>query len=80
MTGLRTALLFLALWLFFLGMGQGVESYCEIQGGFQRDVPEIMCSPITGRTLPPVGIYWSDSRAWAQDDWWHRGSDEHSLP
>jgi len=50
--GLRTALLFLAFWLFLLGMGQGLENYAAMQAGFQRELPQTMCSPITGRSLP----------------------------
>ena len=52
MTSLRTALLFVALWLLLLGMGQGLENYAAMQGGFQRELPKTICSPITGREIP----------------------------
>lgn len=59
MTGLRIALLFLGFWILLGALGQGIENYCEIQGGFHRELPQTMCSPITGRTLP-VPSWWAE--------------------
>lgn len=56
--GLRTALLFVALWLFLLGMGQGLENYRDMQSGFQRELPVKVCSPTTGREIP-VPSWWA---------------------
>ncbi len=59
MIGLRTALLFLAFWLLLGAMGQGIENYRDMQSGFQRELPQVVCSPITGRTLP-VPSWWAE--------------------
>lgn len=57
--GWIVAVAFLAFWLFLLGMGQGLENYAAMQAGFQRELPQTMCSPITGRTLP-VPSWWAE--------------------
>ena len=52
---------FLAFWALLGALGQGLENYRDMQGGFQRDVPVTVCCPITGRTLPVPDL-------WAQYD------------
>ena len=52
MTGLRVALYFLAFYLLLVALGQGLENYSDMQGGFRREMPRTICSPITGREIP----------------------------
>ena len=59
--GWKVAGALLALYLLLGAMGQGIENYRDMQGGFQREIPRTICSPTTGREVPVC--------VWDQYEW-----------